>query len=70
MVNKKKNPMETTNKNELNVYSDCITDQDVFNKLEGYAKNRLKVPINPRADYGANPVSNKITRSDASELIN
>lgn len=64
-----KNPMQTSYKTNLSVYQDCITEQDVFDKLEGFAKNRIKVPSNPASDYGFNTVSTKITRSDAADLI-
>lgn len=37
LANRKPNPMETYNKNELSVYEDCPTQQEVFEKLERLA---------------------------------
>ena len=37
--------------------------------MEGYAKNRLKVPIHQGHDSGTMPIATKITRSDAADLI-
>lgn len=37
--------------------------------MEGYAKNKLKVPIHQGHHSGTVPIATKITRSDAADLI-
>lgn len=67
LANRRPNPMETKTKSELNVYGDCQTSQDVFEKLEGLSKNKIKVPV--RIGDIHPKVTNKIGRSDADELL-
>lgn len=44
LANRKPNPMSVQTKPELSVYEDCTTQQEIFEKLEGLAKNKIKVP--------------------------
>lgn len=66
LANRKPNPMDTFNKNELKVYDDCTTQNEIFEKLEGLAKNRLKIP-SKASEYN---ISQKITRSSAYNNLN
>lgn len=59
--------MQISQKNELSVYQDCPTELEVFEKLEGYARNRLKVPI--RGDSTGSNVSRKIGSQEAEQLL-
>jgi len=59
--------METRTKSELNVYEDCQTSQDIFDKLEGLSKNEIKVPVKLIDSNGH--VTKKIGRSNADNLL-
>lgn len=67
LANRKPNPMEVSHKKEVNVYDDCPTEMEVFEKLEGYAKNKLKVPIRMETSQGH--VVKKIGSQDAENLL-
>jgi hypothetical protein len=67
LQNRKPNPMTVTTNPELSLYEDCTTSQEVFEKLEGLARNRIKVPKSVHAPN--HKVASKITSSDADEFL-
>ena len=64
LANRGPNPMIRENRPELNVYTDCTTEQEMLEKLEGLAQNRIKVPIKH-----PHQVTTKIGRLDATEQL-
>ena len=56
----------SVHKPSLNIYDNCVTEQDMLLKLENLARNKVKVPLKNN-EYSHSNVN--INRSDASDYI-
>ena len=68
MSKMKRNPMQTTRTDEIKFASatvEGLTEDEVYEKLEGYAKNKLKVPVNNKQSIS----KEKITNTDATNFL-
>ena len=65
-----KNPMELTRNDEVKFKQDSVqglTESEVFEKLEGFAKNKIKVPIHK--NYQNIPKEKITNTNNASDLL-